>query len=75
MQEAPFAGSELVVGFDHPVHGTGLRHGAMSHWPDSHRTLQGACQKGDCTEALLAELGKTPDDIQRLLNSGVVARD
>jgi crotonobetainyl-CoA:carnitine CoA-transferase CaiB-like acyl-CoA transferase len=75
MQEAPFAGSELVVGFDHPVHGTGLRHGAMSHWPDSHRTLQGACQKGDCTEALLAELGKTPDDIQRLLNSGIVARD
>ena len=75
MQEAPFAGSELVVGFDHPVHGTGLRHGAMSHWPDSHRTLQGACQKGDCTEALLAEWGKTPDDIQRLLNSGVVARD
>jgi len=75
MQEAPFAGSELVVGFDHPVHGTGLRHGAMSHWPDSHRTLQGACQKGDCTEALLAELGKTPDNIQRLLNSGVVARD
>ena len=75
MQEAPFAGSDLAVGFDHPVHGQGLRHGAMSHWPDSHRTLQGACQKGDSTEKLLSELGKTSDDVQRLLSSRVVAKD
>lgn len=75
LQETPFAQSELAVEFNHPVHGKGLRHGAMSHWPDSDRTLQGACQKGDSTERLLAELGKTPEDIQRLLNSGIVAKD
>jgi crotonobetainyl-CoA:carnitine CoA-transferase CaiB-like acyl-CoA transferase len=75
IQEPPFAASDLVVGFDHPVHGRGVRHGAMSHWPDSARWLQGACQKGDSTERLLAELGKSPEDIQRLLSSKIVASE
>ena len=32
---------DSAVTFEHPIHGAGVRHGAMSAWPMSDRTLQG----------------------------------
>ena len=72
IQEPAFADSGLVAAYDHPIHGAGLRHGAMSHWPLSQRRLQGPCQSGDATVMLLRELGKTPEQVRTLRNSGVV---
>ena len=72
IQEPAFADSGLVAAYDHPIHGAGLRHGAMSHWPLSERRLQGPCQNGDATVSLLRELGKTPEQVRTLRNSGVV---
>jgi len=73
IREPQFEGSGLVAAFAHPLHGNGLRHGAMSHWPQSTRVLQGACQTGDCTAALLTELGMDQQAIEQLLGQGVVA--
>ena len=72
MMKGTIADSGLVAAYDHPIHGAGLRHGAMSHWPLSERRLQGPCQSGDATVMLLRELGKTPEQVRTLRNSGVV---
>lgn len=72
IQEPSFAKSGLVAAYDHPIHGTGLRHGAMSHWPLAERRLQGPCQTGDATASLLRELGKTSAEVSSLQSAGVV---
>ena len=72
IQEPAFAESGLVAVYDHPLHGRGIRHGAMSQWPLSERRLQGPCHIGDATESLLGELGKTVEEMQSLRRSGVV---
>ena len=71
-REPQFARSELAVGYTHPKHGQGLRHGAMSQWPLSERALQGPCQIGDYTQTLLMEIEYSEDDIAKLRSEGVV---
>ena len=72
IQAEHFVASELAVPFTHPLHGSGLRHGAMSEWPQLQRTLQGPCELGDSTDALMSELGFTGPEIVQLRTSGVI---
>ena len=72
MQAEHFVASELAVKFTHPLHGAGLRHGAMSEWPELQRTLQGPCEAGDSTDALMSELGFTGSEIAQLRKSGAI---
>ena len=72
IQAEHFVASELAVQFTHPLHGTGLRHGAMSEWPQLQRTLQGPCEAGDSTDALMNELGFTGPEIVQLRTSGAI---
>ena len=72
IQAEHFVASELAVPFTHPLHGSGLRHGAMSEWPQLQRTLQGPCELGDSTDALMSELGFTGPEIVQLRTSGAI---
>ncbi len=72
IQTEHFLASELAVRFTHPLHGAGLRHGAMSEWPQLQRTLQGPCEVGDSTDALMGELGFTGPEIVQLRASGAI---
>ncbi|MBT6559148.1 MAG: hypothetical protein HON25_12155, partial [Gammaproteobacteria bacterium] len=72
IQAEHFVASELAVQFTHPLHGSGLRHGAMSEWPQLQRTLQGPCEAGDSTDALMSELGFTGPEIVQLRTSGAI---
>ena len=72
IQAEKFLGSELIAEFEHPRHGAGIRHGAMSDWPGIARSLQGPCEIGDYTLDLLAELGHADAEIQRLQENGIV---
>jgi len=72
IQAEHFVASELAVQFTHPLHGSGLRHGAMSEWPQLQRTLQGPCEAGDSTDALMSELGFTWPEIVQLRASGAI---
>jgi crotonobetainyl-CoA:carnitine CoA-transferase CaiB-like acyl-CoA transferase len=72
IQAKHFVASELAVQFTHPLHGSGLRHGAMSEWPQLQRTLQGPCEAGDSTDALMNELGFTGPEIVQLRTSGAI---
>ncbi len=72
IQEPQFAHSDLAVAFEHPIHGAGMRHGAMSAWPMSDRTLQGPCRTGDATQALLHELGLSEAQMSALQSGEVV---
>ncbi|MBL6708817.1 MAG: hypothetical protein ISP99_05700 [Pseudomonadales bacterium] len=60
------------MAFEHPIHGAGIRHGAMSGWPMSDRTLQGPCRTGDACETLLNQLGLSKAQIVDLQSSEVV---
>ena len=73
IQEPQFAHSDLAVAFEHPTHGAGIRHGAMSAWPMSDRTLQGPCRTGDATQALLHELGLSKAQMSALQSGEVVS--
>lgn len=72
IQHNTFANSGVTAVFTHPKHGSGLRHGAMSHWPEVPRVLQGPCEVGDATEALLLELGYSSAAIAAFVATGVV---
>ena len=72
IREPQFASCELAVAFEHPIHGAGVRHGAMSAWPMSDRTLQGPCRTGDACETLLDQLGLSKAQIVDLQSSEVV---
>jgi crotonobetainyl-CoA:carnitine CoA-transferase CaiB-like acyl-CoA transferase len=67
-----FANSGVTARFDHPKHGSGLRHGAMSDWPQVARRLQGPCEVGDATGELLAELGYSETEVSELMAAEVV---
>lgn len=72
MQAEYFSDSELTVNFIHPLHGEGLRHGAMSQWPNLQRTLGGPCEVGDSTDALMDELGFSAPEIDQLRADGAI---
>ncbi|MEC8500844.1 MAG: CoA transferase [Pseudomonadota bacterium] len=72
IQQSMFAQSGVTARFTHAKHGSGLRHGAMSEWPEVTRELRGPCEVGDATEQLLAELGYTSQAAAELAASGVV---
>ena len=72
IQAEHFVASALAVKFTHPLHGVGLRHGAMSEWPQLQRTLQGPCEAGDSTDALMQELGFAESEIAQLRSQGAV---
>jgi crotonobetainyl-CoA:carnitine CoA-transferase CaiB-like acyl-CoA transferase len=72
IQHGMFANSGVTARFDHPKHGSGLRHGAMSDWPQVARRLQGPCEVGDATGELLAELGYSETEISELMAAEVV---
>ena len=72
IREPQFASCELAVAFEHPIHGAGVRHGAMSAWPMSDRTLQGPCRTGDACETLLDQLGLSKAQVADLQSSEVV---
>ena len=72
IQQSIFAQSGVTARFTHSKHGSGLRHGAMSEWPEVTRELRGPCEVGDATEQLLAELGYSSQAAAELAASGVV---
>jgi crotonobetainyl-CoA:carnitine CoA-transferase CaiB-like acyl-CoA transferase len=73
IQAKQFAASELAVKYDHALHGKGLRHGAMSEWPNVARSLQGPCEAGDSTDVLMHELEFSSADIERMRQQGDIA--
>jgi crotonobetainyl-CoA:carnitine CoA-transferase CaiB-like acyl-CoA transferase len=63
----------LVVPATHAHWGDYLRHGAQTVFHGTPATLRGTALCGDCTDALLAELGIDGDERQRLRERRVVA--
>ena len=71
IREPQFASCDLAVTFEHPIHGAGVRHGAMSAWPMSDEP-RSPCRTGDASETLLDQLGLSKAQVADLQSSEVV---
>lgn len=69
--------SNLELGFtapvEHPTYGRYLRHGPLMTLDVAPARLGPACDVGEHTRAILAELGYSEEEIRRLKETGIVA--
>jgi crotonobetainyl-CoA:carnitine CoA-transferase CaiB-like acyl-CoA transferase len=62
----------LVVEVEHPILGRLIRHGATVRFSETPARIETSCLHGDSTVQVLAEQGFSPDEINDLLERGVV---
>lgn len=72
--DAAIADAGLVAEVEHPRFGSYLRHAEAVRLSDVQPKLGGACEVGQHTEAILAELGYSPSEIAGLLDANVAAQ-
>ncbi len=61
----------LTAEVEHPLFGQIVRHGLLAKLSDTPGRLAAGCLNGQHTEAILAEIGYSPDEIRQLLDDEV----
>lgn len=70
--DAEYVAQGFMAEVDHPLFGSHLRHGAITHFSTVAPRLGPGCLVGDHTRAMLAELGYSEAEAERLKAAGAV---